>query len=43
LPKTQIVSIAHHEALVALHPRQAALVADAAGHARLAETAVQEA
>jgi putative ATP-binding cassette transporter len=43
LPKTQIVSIAHHEAMVALHPRQAALVPDGAGHSRLAEVAAQEA
>ena len=43
LPNTQIVSIAHHEAMVALHPRQAALVPDGAGHSRLAEIAAQEA
>lgn len=43
LPKTQIVSIAHHEALIALHPRQVALVPDSAGHSRLAEPAAQEA
>jgi putative ATP-binding cassette transporter len=43
LPKTQIVSIAHHEAMVALHPRQALLVPDGAGHSRLAEVAAQEA
>ncbi len=43
LPDTQIVSIAHHEAIVALHPRQAALVPDGAGLSRLAEVAAQEA
>ena len=43
LPHTQIVSIAHHEAMVALHPRQAALVPDGAGLSRLAEVAAQEA
>ena len=43
LPRTQIVSIAHHEALIALHPRQIALMRDGAGGGHLAEPAVQEA
>ncbi|HET9146834.1 MAG TPA: ABC transporter ATP-binding protein/permease [Acetobacteraceae bacterium] len=41
LPEAQIVSIAHHQALIGLHPRHTALVPGPAGSSRLAEAEAQ--